>query len=64
LDEERITDFGLDQDLLVDGPRERRIIRWTGEPHPLTGDLRPMLGLCVRACMDNEGAVRFCLPMG
>jgi SagB-type dehydrogenase family enzyme len=64
LDEEQITDYGLDGDLLVDGPRERRIGRWAGEPHPLTEDLRPMLAPCVRVCMDDDGGIRFCLPLG
>jgi hypothetical protein len=36
LDEEQITDYGLDGDLLVDGPRERRVTRWASEPDALT----------------------------
>jgi SagB-type dehydrogenase family enzyme len=63
LDEELITDYALDGDLLVDGPRERRIIRWTGEPHSLAGDLRLMLIPGVRTGMDDQGAIRFYLPL-
>ena len=62
--EEWTTDYGLVGDLLVDGPRECRITRWAGDPHPLTEDLRPMLAPCVRARMDDEGGIRFCLPLG
>jgi len=64
LDEERITDYGLVGDLLVDGPRERRIAQWAGDPHPVTEDLRPMLAPCVRARVDDDGGIRFCLPLG
>jgi SagB-type dehydrogenase family enzyme len=64
LDEEQITDYGLEGDLLIDGPRERRITRWAGEPHPLTDDVRPMLAPCVRVRMDDDGGIRFCLPLG
>jgi SagB-type dehydrogenase family enzyme len=63
LDEERITDYGLDGDLLVDGPRERTISRWGGEPRSLSEDLRPMLAPCVRTRMDDDGAICFCLPL-
>ncbi|MDB6091771.1 MAG: hypothetical protein JWN85_4555, partial [Gammaproteobacteria bacterium] len=38
VDEERITDYGLDGDLLIDGPRERRIVGWTGAPQSLSAD--------------------------
>jgi len=61
--EDLITDYAFDTDLLVDGRRERRIIRWIGEPDPLADDVRPMLLPCARTCMDGEGAVRFCLPL-
>ena len=62
--EDLITDCAFDTDLLVDGPREQRIIRWTGEPDPLADDVRPMLVPCARSYVDDEGAVRFCLPWG
>jgi SagB-type dehydrogenase family enzyme len=62
VDQERITDYGLEGDLLVDGARERRITVWTGQPCALTEDLRPMLAPCVRVTMGDEGAIRFCLP--
>jgi SagB-type dehydrogenase family enzyme len=63
IDEERVTDYGLDDDLLVDGTRERRIIDWSGEPTALSDQSRPMLAPCVRVVMSDAGAVRFCLPL-
>ena len=62
--DELTTDYVFDTDLLVDGPRERRITPWTREPNPLDGDVRPMLVPCARAYMDDREAVRFCLPLG
>jgi SagB-type dehydrogenase family enzyme len=62
--EDVITECVFDLDLLVDGPRERRIIRWSGEPDPLPDHLRPLLVPCARTWMDEQGAVRFRLPMG
>jgi hypothetical protein len=32
--EDVTTDYVFEPDLLVDGPRQRRISRWTGEPDP------------------------------
>jgi len=60
--EDEITDYGFEPDLLLDGRRERRITRWTGEPDPLADGLRPMLAPCARAWADDDGAVRFGLP--
>jgi SagB-type dehydrogenase family enzyme len=64
VDQERITDYGLEEDLLVDGPRERSTISWAGEPASVDEDVRPMLAPCVRVRLDDEGAIRFCLPLG
>jgi SagB-type dehydrogenase family enzyme len=62
--EDLITDYGFDTNLLVDGPRQRRIIRWSAEPDPLADDVRPMLVPCARIWVHDEGAVRFRLPLG
>ncbi len=59
-----ITDYVFGTDLLIDGPRERRIIRMTGEPAPLGAGVRPMLVPCARSWMDDDGAIRFSLPPG
>jgi SagB-type dehydrogenase family enzyme len=64
LHDDLVTDHVLEPDLLLDGPREQRIVRWTGEPDPLADEVCPMLVPCVRTCMDEQGAVRFCLPLG
>ena len=64
LHEDLMTDYVFETDLLVDGPRERRIIRWTGDADPPADDVRPMLLPCTRTWTDDEGAVRFSLPMG
>jgi SagB-type dehydrogenase family enzyme len=64
LHEELITEYVFEPDLLIDGRREQRIIRWTGEPDFLAEDVRPMLIPCARNYMDDEGAVRVCLPQG
>jgi SagB-type dehydrogenase family enzyme len=62
--DEVMTDFVFETDLLVDGPRERRIIRWTEETDPPVDGVHPMLLPCARTWMDEEGAVRFGLPLG
>jgi SagB-type dehydrogenase family enzyme len=62
VDEERLTEYGLDGNLLIDGPREHRVSKWIGTPHVLSADARPMLAPCVRVSLDNDGAIRFCLP--
>jgi SagB-type dehydrogenase family enzyme len=64
LDEELITDYGLEGDLLVDGPRQRRIARWTGEPCALADDVHAAWVPGVRTAADDGGAVRFYLPLG
>jgi SagB-type dehydrogenase family enzyme len=63
VDEERITDYGLDGDLLVDGPRQRRIFRWDGAQERLSHDVCVMLTPCVRVSMDADGAIRLYLPL-
>ena len=62
--EDLMTDYVFEPDLLVDGPRERRIVRWTEETDPPADDVYPMLLPCARSWMGEEGAVRFSLPLG
>jgi SagB-type dehydrogenase family enzyme len=61
--EDLMTDYVFETDLLVDGPRERRIVRWTEEPNPSDDGVRPMLPPAARTWMDDEGAIRFSLPL-
>jgi SagB-type dehydrogenase family enzyme len=59
--EDLMTDYVFEPDLLVDGPRKRRIVRWTEEADPPPDGARPMLLPCARTWMDDE-AVHFSLP--
>jgi SagB-type dehydrogenase family enzyme len=58
--DEVTVDHVFDPDLLIDGPRQRRIV------HPLDAhpadDARPMLIPSVRAWVDEEGAIWFSMP--
>jgi SagB-type dehydrogenase family enzyme len=58
------TDYGFEPDLLVDGRRESRIVRWAGRPEPLAADRYPVLTPGARSWTDDDGAVRFRLPAG
>ncbi len=60
--EDLMAEYVFEPNLLLDGRREQRIVRWAGESEPLAGDVRPMLMPGARSWMDDEGAVRFCLP--
>jgi len=64
LRDEVAIDYGFEPDLLVDGRRESRVVRWAGEPEPLAVDLRPVVLPGVRSWMDDDGAVRFRLSAG
>lgn len=59
--EELITEHVLEPDLLLDGPRERRIVRVPSGPDPLRDTVRPMLAPCARTLPHEAGAVRVCL---
>ena len=61
--EDLSTDYVFGTDLLIDGPRQRRLVRMIEKADPVAGDARPAL-LGVRAWMDDQGAVRFSLPVG
>jgi len=60
--EDLSTDYVFGTDLLIDGPRQRRLVPGIGEADRVAGDVRPAL-LGVRAWMDEQGAVRFSLPV-
>jgi SagB-type dehydrogenase family enzyme len=62
--EDVFTDYVFDTDLLVDGPRERRIVRPTKEPSSPDESVRPMLLPSARLWMDEGGAIRFSLSFG
>ena len=62
--DELTTDYVFDTDLLIDGPRARRITGWSEEPAVPAGDMRPALPPCTRTWIDDDGAVRFGLPLG
>ena len=57
-------DYVFDTDLLVEGPRVRRTVPWSGDPPALADGLRPMLPLGTRTWMESEGSVRVSLPPG
>jgi SagB-type dehydrogenase family enzyme len=60
-------DYVFDADLLVDGPRERRMIRWDDKPDDSADapadDARPVLTPYVRTWVDDDGAIRFSLAL-
>ncbi|MEP7308395.1 MAG: tetratricopeptide repeat protein [Acidobacteriota bacterium] len=62
--EELFTDYVFENDLLIDGPRQRRVIAWPEVVKPLSDDVRPVLLPCARTFVDDEGAVRFSLLQG
>jgi SagB-type dehydrogenase family enzyme len=62
--EDVTTDYVFETDLLVDGPRERRIIRLTEQTDRPSDDAHPLLLPCTRTWMDDEGTVRFTIPLG
>ena len=63
LHEDLMTDYVFETDLLVDGPRERRIFQWTEETDLPADGVHPLLLPCARTWIDDEGAVRFSLPL-
>lgn len=60
--EEATTDYVFEPDLLLDGPPSRRSVEHTAELRPLDDGSIPMLRPGTRTVVDEEGAVRFCLP--
>jgi SagB-type dehydrogenase family enzyme len=62
--EDLTTDYVFDTNLVVDGPRQRRVTRWAGTSEAPGDGTRPMLPPSARTWMDEEGAVRVSLPLG
>ena len=63
LHEDVTTDCVFDGDLLVDLPRQSRIVRLDEEPAGLlSDDLTPVLAPLVRTAADDDCSVRFYLP--
>lgn len=60
--DELITEYAFEPDLLIDGPRERRVTHPV-EPQPLNDDVRPRIMPSVRAWVEEDGAVRFRLDL-
>jgi len=63
LSEDLVTDYVFEPDLLVDGPRARRITSWAGKGEVQADDVRPVLQPCARTWMDDEGVVHFSLAL-
>jgi SagB-type dehydrogenase family enzyme len=61
--EDLMTDYVFEPDVLVDGPRERRITSWTEKGDLQADDVRPMLQPCARTWMDDEAVIHFSLPL-
>lgn len=55
-------DYVFDPDLLIDGPRQRRIVYW--EERGLPDGVRPMVPPLARTWVDEGGAVWFSVPVG
>jgi SagB-type dehydrogenase family enzyme len=64
LHEQLSTEYALEPDLLIDGPREHRVRSWVQELEPLAEDLRPMLVPCSRTYADEDNSIRVALPQG
>jgi SagB-type dehydrogenase family enzyme len=62
--EDLTTDYAFDADLLVEGPRARRVTRLIEQTDPPPDDVHPVLPPCARTWLDEEGAVRVSLPPG
>lgn len=56
------TDYVFDPDLLVEGPRQRRIVHWSDASLP--DGVRPVVPPSARTWVDDEGAVWISLPLG
>jgi SagB-type dehydrogenase family enzyme len=61
--EDLMIDYVFEPDVLVDGPRDRRITSWTGKGDLQADDVRPVLQPCARTWMDDEAVVHFSLAL-
>jgi SagB-type dehydrogenase family enzyme len=62
--EDWTTEYGIEPDLLIDGPPELRIERWAGAQPPLAAYVCPELQPCTRIYMDERDGIHFALPGG
>jgi SagB-type dehydrogenase family enzyme len=60
IEDELLTEFGFDNDLLVDAPSRRRTLPLAA-PADLPLDARPLLALGTRTWVDEDGRVRLAL---
>jgi SagB-type dehydrogenase family enzyme len=58
------TDYVLEPDLLIDGPREQRIVPAPHAADPLPGDVRPAMLPAARTWTDNERSIHVALFPG
>ncbi len=56
------TDYVFEPDLLIDGPRERRIVPAPHAADPLADDMRPAMLPSARTWTDDEGSIHVGLP--
>ncbi len=60
--EDATTDYVFEPDLLLDGPPAHRSVVHTADPLPLADGSIPVFRPGTRTVVDEQGAVRFCLP--
>jgi SagB-type dehydrogenase family enzyme len=61
--EDTTTEYVFDPDLLLDGPPAHRTVR-PAAARPIADDAIPVVVPGTRTVLDEQGAVRFCLPPG
>ena len=59
-----ITDYAFDPNLLLDGPRTRRLVRLAADTPDMPEEIRPLLVTGTRVWLDPDGRIRFALPAG
>jgi SagB-type dehydrogenase family enzyme len=65
LRDDQTTDYVFEPDLLIEGPRQRRIVPAAPQvADPLSADLRPMMQPSARAWADDDGSIHVRLPPG
>jgi SagB-type dehydrogenase family enzyme len=60
--EDTVTDYAFDPNLLLDGPRTRKLVRLTDDIPAVPEQIPPLLVPCTRAWLDPEGRIRFAPP--